>query len=307
MACHIYAVGKGPPAKRVPIGTLPFPLGDIRNGIWMCYRHGKVIDNDERTFTPELLVYWRILAERRAGVLQDGSFDHESAEDATFQLLDCAVQSGDPKLRTIIDEAIFLSCVADTWGHELAATIRDLAIELALNGFSHGKASFFRIKIFPRSIVMIDNGLPFSLDQLSSPGSAKGGGWESLFATRKNAAEVLLSYRRDDLNNEVTSVKLFSADDVIKSVPCSVNLGYGPESTEKALLFIRDHPECSTVFLVPNGGIFSYSDLSLLSYMLVDLSLLGRDLAIVGYPHSQGIKDFIALRLPTVRLVELPR
>jgi hypothetical protein len=49
MACHIYAAANGPSARRVDVKMTAEELTDISNGIWMCYRHGKLIDTDEAT------------------------------------------------------------------------------------------------------------------------------------------------------------------------------------------------------------------------------------------------------------------
>jgi hypothetical protein len=66
MACHIHAASDGPAARRVSLEMSPAELTAIDNGIWMCYRHGKLIDADEFTYTPQLLREWRRLAERSA-------------------------------------------------------------------------------------------------------------------------------------------------------------------------------------------------------------------------------------------------
>ena len=66
MACHIYAASNGPAARRVNTSLSVDELRSIDNGIWMCYTHGKLIDADEATYTPEMLKYWRKLAERKA-------------------------------------------------------------------------------------------------------------------------------------------------------------------------------------------------------------------------------------------------
>ena len=47
MACHIYAASDGPAARRIRPEMTIAELSAIENGIWMCYRHGKLIDADE--------------------------------------------------------------------------------------------------------------------------------------------------------------------------------------------------------------------------------------------------------------------
>lgn len=49
MACHIRTAATGPSARRVSNAS-PQTLKQISNGIWMCYRHGKLIDADETTY-----------------------------------------------------------------------------------------------------------------------------------------------------------------------------------------------------------------------------------------------------------------
>jgi hypothetical protein len=42
--------------------------GDISNGIWLCQTHAKLIDDDERTYTPALLREWKDTAEHMAAL-----------------------------------------------------------------------------------------------------------------------------------------------------------------------------------------------------------------------------------------------
>ncbi|WP_152977832.1 hypothetical protein [Bradyrhizobium pachyrhizi] len=46
MACHIYAAADGPAARRTGRSKSIDELRSIENGIWMCYRHGKLIDTE---------------------------------------------------------------------------------------------------------------------------------------------------------------------------------------------------------------------------------------------------------------------
>src|SRR4051812_7840182 len=70
MACHIYAASDGPAARRRNPAMSAMELMSINNGIWMCYEHGKLIDTDEATYSPDLLNYWRKLAESKAQLRQ---------------------------------------------------------------------------------------------------------------------------------------------------------------------------------------------------------------------------------------------
>lgn len=65
MACHIFAAAPGKGAKRYDPDMSSEERKFVKNGIWMCYKHGKQIDNDECRFTSETLIKWKQVAEKK--------------------------------------------------------------------------------------------------------------------------------------------------------------------------------------------------------------------------------------------------
>ncbi len=64
VAAHIHAASPG--GARYDELMLPEQRRDIRNGIWLCQNCAKLIDNDERRYTVEVVYRWKMEAEARA-------------------------------------------------------------------------------------------------------------------------------------------------------------------------------------------------------------------------------------------------
>src|SRR5262249_1633785 len=153
-------------------------LQSIDNGIWMCYTHGKLIDADEATYTPETLKYWRKLAERKAQIRQqlgeDIDFRDTLGRELPLLQLNAEI-SGTDNINKIIGNTFFESCISDLWGQDISNSIREFASEMARNAFTHGRASKFIITFEPRKIILRDDGEAFSLSQLTSHPRLRGG------------------------------------------------------------------------------------------------------------------------------------
>lgn len=90
--------------------------------------------------------------------------------------------------------------------------LKDLAYEIAINAFEHGKASTFGIKVENNTVFFIDNGKPFNSSKLLN-GNGKGGKATIKYATdffdikyrydTKNILEIILP---DDLHNTVKNL-----------------------------------------------------------------------------------------------------
>ncbi|HEY0550052.1 MAG TPA: hypothetical protein VGF13_10670 [Verrucomicrobiae bacterium] len=88
----------------------------------MCYRHGKLIDTDERRFSIEMLKQWRGFAELRARLRSE--FGNE-IEPTNSQLIDLGFAEQRLVLQALgeendlIGDALFYSCVPLVWGKKL--------------------------------------------------------------------------------------------------------------------------------------------------------------------------------------------
>jgi len=58
VAAHIFAAAPG--GKRYDPNMTPEQRSSIENGIWLCQTCAKLIDSDEKKYTPELLKKWKI-------------------------------------------------------------------------------------------------------------------------------------------------------------------------------------------------------------------------------------------------------
>src|SRR5437879_977637 len=64
VASHITAAS--PNGPRYDASLTPEQRKDIENGIWLCQKCGKLVDNDEARYTVERLREWKRQAEERA-------------------------------------------------------------------------------------------------------------------------------------------------------------------------------------------------------------------------------------------------
>ncbi|MBN8290567.1 hypothetical protein JI664_01185 [Rhodobacter sp. NTK016B] len=303
MACHIYAATDGPSARRVSPDMTPAQLSAFDNGIWMCYRHGKIIDADECTYTPDLLKDWRRLAERKA------ELRHKLGRELTPEDLDAealaaqAIVVTTPDFAKTIAEVIDESGMESIWGKEASFAARDAAIEIARNALTHGSATHVRLQVTAHSFELLDDGIPFSLSDLEMARNPRGGA-HAVAQLRRHAPGVILSHTRQDTHNRFIMVSSHALDESLETHPCSTMVNGGPSSVKSAMIFIEERPECDTIFLRPSSGILSYSDLYNLKSGLTTHGLTKRDIALVLGPHSEGIRDFLAKEMPYVRLIE---
>lgn len=302
MACHIYAASDGPAARRVSPEMTRAELSAIQNGIWMCYRHGKLIDADDCTYTPDILKDWRRLAERRAELRHVLGRELTSDDLATEALAAQTIALATPDLVREIADVVRNSGMESIWGCTSALAARDAAIEIARNALTHGLATQVRLKVTAHSLELSDDGTPFSLEDLETAKSPRGG-VRAVAQLRSGAPGVVLSYIRQEDRNLFTLASTQALDELLETHPCSTAVYGGRSSVEAAMTFIEERPECGTIFLRPLHGILSYSDLYSLKSGLITRCLTGRDIALVMKPHSEGIQNFLAEEMPNVRLI----
>ncbi|MBY5971879.1 hypothetical protein KUV28_05960 [Ferrimonas balearica] len=278
-------------------------LTSIENGIWMCYRHGKLIDADDCTYTPELLKEWRRLAERcselRHALGRELTPDDLAAEAFATQTV--GLTSSD-LVRGIAD-VVRDSGMEIIWGKEPALAIRDAAIEIARNALTHGMATEVEITVTAHSVELLDDGAFFSLTDLEMAENPRGGA-QSMLRLRSGAPNVIVSYIRKDDRNVVKITSTQNLSKLLATHPCSTTLYGAPSSVEAAMTFIEERSECGTIFLRPLHGILSYSDLFSLEAGLAARGLTERDIVLVMDAHSEGIRAFLEQKIPNVRLIE---
>lgn len=254
MACHIASASGGPGARRYRAKMESAERRSIENGIWMCYRHGKLIDTDEVRFTIPMLKKWRELAEARARFLHEHGWNISKLPKSypDFNLAESSLAISDVNsLNETLGDAIRFSCVPEVWGPSIARCVRDFVIELARNAFEHGAATTFKIETEPTSIELTDDGAYFDLWSLPEAPNA-GGGSVSLKALLKQMPEkvVLVSERRGQNNVTVIS-RIADISEIENLTHCVVSVKY--KDIRERTHEIIAHPSCKVVYVLLPG------------------------------------------------------
>lgn len=295
-ACHIFAAADGPGARRVSIALTPAQLSDIENGVWMCRDHGKLIDDDECTYTPQLLKDWRRLAERKAELRQRYGFDADLLKiaDANLDPANVAVAIAEvDSVQRQIFEAFLISCLSDSWGKDLANQARELVVELCLNALTHGRARIFSLSITPFSITLKDNGARFGINDLTGHRSGRGGAAVARELSQRFDQIILASSSWENNENLHTLALIRRPGDVSKVTPCSIELQglTGETSIEKLIEFCRDHPECQRIYVVKPYGT-NASELFQISHDVIPHLRDGQDIVLVTRGSSIWLREF---------------
>lgn len=233
---------------------------DISNGIWMCYTHGKLIDNDEVRFTVAMLKGWRHFAELRAQLEQDlgrpvefrpGELSHRGLINHEVE-----IDNSGPENK-IIGDALNDSCVSLIWGTDLVDVVRDALVEIARNARTHGRASRSILRIEPRAILLRDNGAPFNPWRLLEPGC--GGGTQAVRQLVKSYGDqfILESRRYDDWNEYILALAC-DIEDLSAITPCVAVVDYDEEMDLRVELNVIE--DCDTVYVLVSEYLV-YSDL----------------------------------------------
>lgn len=302
MACHIRAAATGPSARRVSSAS-PEELRHISNGIWMCYRHGKLIDADEASYTVEQLTKWKGFAERTAQISHAAGCDVPLWQDNqifTLAATETTLTSIEELSRTV-NRVLSEAGVFEIWEANPARAIRDLLIELARNAFEHGEATTISIIVEGSNIRLLDDGRAFDLSRLRSQ-SRQGGGSLALSAlTGRHGASVIATGRREGDQNVVYLAAVRSLSDLIAATPCHALLSVRGRLEENPFDQVDD---CDTVYLISKGYI-SYSDLYMLSVSVKEMLDRGKAVIVALPPLSSGVEGQMRQMMPDVTFIEL--
>lgn len=309
MACHIYAASDGPAARRVASKMDPEFLRSFENGIWMCFTHGKLIDTDEATYTPELLLFWRHLAEWRADLRQRRGADVQ---------IPPAIEAGKslPPLSKTIDihggaesklhEAFHDSCLADVWDRDLVHTVREFVAELALNSLDHGRAARITLTIEWDRVVITDDGGQFSPFELLTSPKGQGGAAAAASLLDDRLGEVVVTHTFESRQNRTTIGFLRSAIDVKDFTHCFVEIKSDLDREKgflNAELFCESHEECEIVYVLARNLSHSY-----VKIMKDHLSTLpsGQKIVLLGGSMSSSLLAYFKKAMPSLTIGKLP-
>ena len=100
VAAHITAASCGGP--RFDLSITPAHRSSIENGIWLCQNCAKLIDNDARRYTVDLLKAWKQVAEEQARIEVEGDMavPRPGETEEPFKFMDLQ----DPVLKKLIKD-----------------------------------------------------------------------------------------------------------------------------------------------------------------------------------------------------------
>lgn len=305
MACHIAAAASGGSARRVDKILTPMQLSQISNGIWMCYRHGKLIDTDEDTYTVRMLKTWKAIAELKA------KHRHERGKPLDLDPKKMHAHSLPPTeipIGTIgaenaaIGNALLHSCVADLWGKGNEHAIRDAAIEIAGNAFRHGNARNVKLRIRPLAIDIEDDGTPFDSTRLVA-NEGTGGGAASIEIIRAEFKNKLLfTYSRRKEWNVNSFWVVRTSEELEKLTPCAVRIDF--EQLNGAQISIQTFHACEDIYVIL-PQYFGMSNAFRLPTLIASALPSGRSYVLVGSDLSDGAIALLNSVLPNAKVLNL--
>jgi hypothetical protein len=308
MACHIFAAAPGKGAKRHDPNMSPDDRRSVNNGIWMCYKHGKQIDNDECRFNSDVLFKWKEIAERRAQIENELG---RSINGEPHHLLSLGLASHNVNISTangsenaLIGNALRDSCASLIWGEGLVSYLRGYLIERVRNAFEHGGASRVKLEIDINKITLIDDGDHFTHHDLLSSPNARGGAASKKKLLDKYGSKVISVTRRIENNNHNTISIITELEDIKEITPCTVNLTLGMTSHAEYCLEVIE--SCSELY-VTLPEYFSLSDLYWLHKILPSLNNDPKRLVFVMDKVADYIPNEINSIYPDSRIINLSK
>lgn len=309
MACHIFAAAGGVGAKRYDPYMEPDERRSVKNGIWMCYTHGKQIDNDECRFTSDVLFHWKAIAEKRAQLENELRRSLADGDRVNFKLLGLAsqnisVSSVKYEENAIIGEALRSACTELVWGERLTRYLRGYLIERTRNAFSHGKATAVTLSIEPNKVTLIDDGDEFSHHDLLASNQGGGGAQTKRELMQKFGQRIVSVTQRIGRENYHTIALVDEVSDISAVTSCTVNLDYNlSEISGYELQVIKS---CSEVYVIL-PDFFSSSDFFWLCEIMPGVGEDESRLVFVMSDVADYIRDDIEKSYPDSRVIDFGR
>lgn len=281
-------------------------LSSIENGIWMCQTHGKMIDADEATYTPGVLVQWRKLAEFRAKIRQQfgGDIDIVSYRgDMDLASFEENINLSD-SLGERIREYMIRSCAIDVWGRDLHNALRELLFEVSQNAFKHGGAKEISMEVDYNKITISYDGTAFSLDDLANHSSDRGGASCIRSFRTRYAKKVVLSYFYKNDKNNISISFPAKKEDVAQATPCCVTFDVEDVDWVKEVSdFVLLSGSCETIYLVPTSD-FSFSHLRFLPPSFRNFTSRK---VLVTDSMSESLLEHVKERFPDIEVMQIHR
>jgi|ERR1035441_8505394 hypothetical protein len=313
MACHIAAAAGGLGARRYVPNMTKGQRTSIKNGVWMCYKHGKLVDTDEKRFTIPMLRKWRELAEFRAQWMQD----HGAERPVPLHVLEGRVGLADEELRfvklgnenAVLGTAFMDCCVESIWSQEISRVVRDVAVEIIRNSLTHGKASECIVQITRDAIFVRDNGFDFSVFDLEMHPKGRGGAAATKHLIAKCGQEVILGSKRQNGMNETMFARGGSYSGILLTKPCCIQLDrhdFEQIKTKQfpARLLSPELNPCKLVYLLL-PSFLTPSDTYILRESISQDAVCGKKIIFVAPGSSSFVCQQIAEFFPNCRVLQI--
>lgn len=307
MACHIYAAAEGKGAKRYKKDMTSEERKSLENGIWMCYKHGKQIDNDENRFTAETLHQWKKIAEKRAQI------EHEIGKsingDLSLLSIGLAKNTISIDKRTngheneLIANALIDSNAQFLWGKDLVEHIKIYLIELVRNAFLYSKAENIQLKIETNKITLIDDGNKYSIQDLLKEDKPRGGveSYKQMMEKYRNDIMVLTEREQDKNNNIISFVNEISE---IENISTCIHKVYPAYCQEENTIDIDAYESCSDIYILLHSHP-SISDIYQLGSIRTKLERYNKPLVFVLEDTVEYLAERIQHIYPESRIMHV--
>ncbi|TGL17376.1 hypothetical protein EHQ47_19465 [Leptospira bourretii] len=224
VACHIYPATSNPKVARYDSKIPKDFLKSENNGIWMCQNHAKLIDDDDSSYTADLLFFWKKISEIK---IQNSQRNTKNSKEIDFPLVSSIITPSN-LLNIKIAEFTNTLFLAEIWGKDESFAIKELLIELSKNAFDHGKASDVTIHCNKHAIIFKYKGSKFNpLRELLEHKKKNGGAKMVEKFSEVFNNKIILKY---DYANEFNELKITSwlntkIQNIMEQLqPCSINL-----------------------------------------------------------------------------------
>ncbi|OEO27916.1 hypothetical protein VW23_007195 [Devosia insulae DS-56] len=278
----------------------PVFVRSIENGIWMCNVHGTLIDRDEATYTPQLLRFWRQLAEWRADLRHKLGIDKVNLP---------AVEDGKdlPPFSVVLNmpdtdalhEAFRDSCLSQIWDADLVNMVREFTAEVAMNAIQHGGATSVSLKICWDRVELRDNGGDFSPFDLTARTNGNGG-FAATAPLLDRLGDVVVTHFYDDGEN-VTSVGFLRRTENVRDfTDCVVEVKSSENADEAfrlAAMFCSAHPNCDVVYVIAKNMMHSHT-----RHIEKHLGTLkdGQRAVLLSGTMSTSLRDYLRSKVPAL-------
>lgn len=303
-ACHIISASQGSGARRNIPETTPEEIMKISNGIWMCATHGRIIDNDEVTYSVEMLQTWRIVAEFRAKYEQEhGKPLYFDSVRFNIPVVEEELTLTAPKgVNSAIGELLIHCCVPQIWGSAANDAVRDLAIEIVINAFIHGNAQRVTVSIVHQCITVTYEGAEFdSISQLTS--SERGGGQAMRHVLDKYGNKIVATYEFADGANKLILAVPEGPAEVLTSTPCSMTLD-NIDTQDKIEHDFARTARCTVIYVVL-PRFFGRSDMRKTKEILGEHLPPEKRVVFVAEDISEGVAAQIREEITGAKIIRL--